>query len=99
MVKLFPKKPPPTHPSGIAGGAAQSGVQMSRQALYEQRMDELYADVQAGRCDYESAVERAVDAVISRTHAWFTARGREELEARVREACANNPRLRKTLGG
>jgi hypothetical protein len=77
----------------------QDGEPSTEQALYEQRMNELYADVRAGRCDFESAIERAVHAIVSRTRNWFTPRGREELEARVRVACANNSRLRSALGG
>jgi hypothetical protein len=96
MVKS--KKQPLTPPSGDTG-SVQSGVQLSRQALYEERMNEIYADVQAGRCDFEVATERVVDAIIARTNDWFTPRGREELAAKVRQACAQNPRLRSTLGG
>jgi hypothetical protein len=73
---------------------AQSGVQLSRQALYEQRVDEIYEDAQAGRCSFEEAVERIVEATSARMGGnWFTPSGLEELKRRVRVACESDPRL------
>lgn len=78
--------------------SAESGVHLSRQALYEQRMDEIYSDVQAGRCDFDEATDRVVQAILARTDDTFTQKGREQLAVKVRSACANDPRLSKALG-
>lgn len=96
-VKPNSEKPPVPAPSG-APMDAQSGVQLSREALYSQRMEEIYQDAQAGRCSFEEATDRVVEAIIARTNDWFTPQGRQELETRVRRACANDPRLSKALG-
>lgn len=98
-MKPFSKKPALKTPESTAAGRTQSGVQLSRQALYLERMNEIYADVQAGRCDFEAALERCVDATIARTYDWFTPLGREKLAARLRRECANDPELRRALGG
>ena len=96
MVKPFSSKPTESPSNGADN--AQSGVQLSREALYEQRMEEIYQDAQAGHCSFEEATDRVVAAILARTGTWFTAKGRAELEARVRESCALDPRLRKALG-
>jgi hypothetical protein len=98
MVKPDSSKPTLVAPAGGAE-SAQSGVQLSRQALYLQRMNEIYDDVQAGRCNFDEATDRVVEAIVARTNDWFTQRGRTELAATVRESCARDPRLRKALGG
>lgn len=98
-MKPFSKKPALKTPNSPAAGRTQSGVQLSRQALYLQRMDEIYADVQAGRCDFEAAIERVVEAAVARSYDRFTARGREVLAARLRKECQEDPQLRRTLGG
>lgn len=77
---------------------AESGVQLSRQALYEQRMDEIYRDVHAGRCDFDNATDRVVEAIIARTDNTFTPKGRAALALKVRLACAEDPRLSRALG-
>jgi hypothetical protein len=97
-VKLFPKKPRVTAP--IDGEAnVQSGVQLSRDALYEQRMKAIYDDVHAGRCSFDEAVDRVVEASLALTTDWFTPKGRVEAAALVRERWTSDPRLRKALGG
>lgn len=96
-------KPVPKHPgsqeSPRPGESAQSGVQLSRVALFEQRMTEIYDDVQSGRCSTEEAIDRVVEAVLARSSGRFTARGQAGLEAHVREACKSDPRLRSALQG
>jgi hypothetical protein len=97
-VKFFSKKPPVTAP--IDGAAnVQSGVQLSRSALYEQRMKAIYDDVHAGRCSFEEAIDRVVEAALALTTDWFTPKGRAEAAALVRQRCTSDPRLRKALGG
>jgi hypothetical protein len=98
-MKPFSKKPALKTPDSAAAGRIQSGVQLSRQALYLERMNQIYADVQAGRCDFEAAVERVVEAAVARSYDRFTPRGREVLAARLREECMQDLQLRRTLGG
>jgi hypothetical protein len=78
--------------------SADSGVHLSRQALYERRMDEIYSDVQEGRCDFDEATDRVVAAILARTDDTFTKKGREQLALKVRSACASDPRLSRALG-
>lgn len=82
----------------VDADSVDSGVQLSRQALYERRMDEIYRDVQAGRCDFDEATDRVVEAILARTEDAFTQKGREQLALKVRSACANDPKLSKALG-
>ena len=90
--------PKPTSPAANDGvQSEQSGVQLSRQALCEQRMNEIYDDVQAGRCDFQSATNRLVEAALAWRGHWFTPRGRAEVEALLRESCERDPRLRNAL--
>jgi hypothetical protein len=73
-----------------------SGVALSRDGLYIQRMDEIYTDLHAGRCSFEEAVDRTVEAVLERTNDWFTPKGRAEVATLVRAQCASDPRLRRS---
>ncbi len=91
--------PKPVLAPGGGEESAESGVQLTREALYEQRMQEIYEDVEAGRCNFDEATSRVVEALIARTSDWFSPQGREELAALVRERCAADPRLRKALEG
>jgi hypothetical protein len=97
VVKPFSAKPSVSTTNGA--DSAHSGVQLSREALYEQRMAEIYEDVQSGRCGFEEATDRVVEAILACSGDWFTDRGRVEFEAHVRQSCATDPRLRKALGG
>ena len=88
----------PVFDPSVDAESADSGVHLSRQALYERRMDEIYSDVQDGRCDFDEATDRVVEAILARTEDTFTQKGREQLALKVRAACANDPRLSKALG-
>jgi hypothetical protein len=98
VIKSVPSKPSSTTTPNDADNI-HSGVQLSREALYEQRVQEVYEDVQAGRCTFEEATDRVVEALVAKIGHRFTPRGREGLAAHVRAQCAKNPMLRKTLGG
>lgn len=94
---MEPKKQPP-QAAGTEPSEQESGVQLSRKALYEKRLDEIAADRSAGRCTGDEARERLAQAVLALYARYLTPRGQEVALERVRGSIANNPDLQRILG-
>lgn len=77
--------------------APQSDVQLTRQALFEQRVTQVYEDVQAGRCDVEEAEDRLVQALRVRMQGRLPDKDQPGLEAVLREMCRTHPKFQELL--
>lgn len=93
MAAKHKPKVPSASPSTTAGPVA-SGVQLSRRALYDQRVAEIAADVEAGRASIEEADERTIEALQALYGRMLAPEGKAELGELLRELAANHPALR-----
>lgn len=82
-------------PAETAPSEQESGIQVSRRALYEQRLAAIAADRQAGLCTPEEGAERVVQALAALYGRFLTGPGREALKQHLRGEVEKDPELRK----
>jgi hypothetical protein len=91
----------PKKTTGSAGRSTEpeSRVRVKQQPTgYEQTIEAVLAQMDAGTCDTQEAVDRIIDANVDAVKHKLKPEGQQELARMLRETFATHPRIRKLLG-